>query len=75
LTFPRHHLADAAVRVLGPRFGLTPDYIAKHLGISFAVDNRRSVDELGLAERGSGTALGGEPARILTRRVRQPNTT
>ena len=44
-------LPDAAVRVLGPRFGLTPDYIAKHLGISFAVDNHRSVDELGLAYR------------------------
>jgi nucleoside-diphosphate-sugar epimerase len=48
---PRHRLPDAAVRVLGPRFGLTPDYIAKHLGISFAVDNHRSVDELGLVYR------------------------
>lgn len=48
---PRHRLPDAAVRVLGPRFGLTPDYIAKHLGISFAVDNHRSVDELGLTYR------------------------
>jgi NADPH:quinone reductase-like Zn-dependent oxidoreductase len=37
--------------VLGPRFGLTPDYIAKHLGISFAVDNHRSLDELGLVYR------------------------
>lgn len=51
LLIPRHHLPDAAVRVLGPRFGLTPDYIAKHLGIRFAVDNRRSVDELGLSYR------------------------
>ena len=48
---PRHRLPDAAVRVLGPRFGLTPDYIAKHLGISFAVDNHRSFDELGLVYR------------------------
>jgi nucleoside-diphosphate-sugar epimerase len=48
---PRHRVPDAAVRVLGPRFGLTPDYIARHLGISFAVDNHRSVDELGLAYR------------------------
>ncbi len=48
---PRHRVPDIAVRVLGPRFGLTPDYIAKHLGISFAVDNHRSVDELGLVYR------------------------
>ncbi|KAA1418307.1 NAD-dependent epimerase/dehydratase family protein [Mumia zhuanghuii] len=48
---PRHPVPDAAVRVLGPRFGLTPDYIAKHLGIRFAVDNSRSVAELGIAYR------------------------
>jgi nucleoside-diphosphate-sugar epimerase len=48
---PRHRVPDAAVRILGPRFGLTPDYIAKHLGISFAVDNHRSADELGLVYR------------------------
>ena len=48
---PRHRVPDSAVRVLGPRFGLTPDYIAKHLGIRFAVDNRRSVAELGVAYR------------------------
>jgi nucleoside-diphosphate-sugar epimerase len=48
---PRHTLPDLAVRVLGPRFGLTPDYIRKHLGIRFAVDNRRSVEELGITYR------------------------
>jgi hypothetical protein len=42
---------DWAVRVLGPRFGLTQDYIRKHLGIHFAVDNRRSVEELGISYR------------------------
>jgi nucleoside-diphosphate-sugar epimerase len=51
LLIPRHRVPDAAVRVLGPRFGLTRDYIAKHLGIRFAVDNRRSVAELGIACR------------------------
>ncbi|MGH3267167.1 MAG: NAD-dependent epimerase/dehydratase family protein, partial [Trebonia sp.] len=51
LLIPRHRLPDAAVRVLGPRFGLTHDYIVKHLGIRFAVDNRRSVDGLGLSYR------------------------
>ncbi|HEX2892696.1 MAG TPA: NAD-dependent epimerase/dehydratase family protein [Marmoricola sp.] len=51
LTMPRHQVPDVAVRVLGPRFGLTQDYIRKHLGIRFAVDNRRSVDELGIEYR------------------------
>jgi nucleoside-diphosphate-sugar epimerase len=51
LTVPRHSLPDLAVRVLGPRFGLNQDYIRKHLGIRFAVDNRRSVDELGISYR------------------------
>ncbi|GIF20419.1 nucleoside-diphosphate-sugar epimerase [Actinoplanes tereljensis] len=51
LRLPRHQVPDWAVRVLGPRFGLTPDYIRKHLGIRFPVDNHRSVDELGLTYR------------------------
>ena len=51
VTVPRHQVPDVAVRVLGPRFGLTQDYIRKHLGIRFAVDNHRSVDELSIAYR------------------------
>lgn len=51
LVVPRHRLPDAAVRVLGPRFGLSQDYIARHLGIRFAVDNHRSVEELGIVYR------------------------
>ncbi|AKU14728.1 NAD-dependent epimerase/dehydratase family protein [Luteipulveratus mongoliensis] len=48
---PRWQVPDAAVRVLGPRFGLTQDYIRKHLGIRFTVDNARSRDELGITYR------------------------
>ena len=48
---PRHPVPDAAVRVLGPHFGLTQDYISKHLGIRFDVDNHRSVEELGISYR------------------------
>jgi nucleoside-diphosphate-sugar epimerase len=48
---PRHRVPDWAVRVLGPRFGLTQEYIRNHLGIRFAVDNRRSIEELGLSYR------------------------
>jgi nucleoside-diphosphate-sugar epimerase len=48
---PRHTIPDWLVRLIGPAFGLTPDYIRKHLGIRFPVDNRRSIDELGIAYR------------------------
>ena len=48
---PRTALPHWPVRVLGPAFGLTQDYIRKHLGIRFQVDNSRSVHELGLAYR------------------------
>jgi nucleoside-diphosphate-sugar epimerase len=48
---PRHTIPDWVVRLIGPAFGLTPDYIRKHLGIRFPVDNRRSIDELGIAYR------------------------
>ena len=48
---PRHQVPDAVVRLIGPFFGLTQDYIRKHLGIRFKVDNQRSVDELGVVYR------------------------
>ncbi len=48
---PRHPVPDFAVRILGPRFGLTQDYIRKHLGVRFAVDNHRSIEELGITYR------------------------
>ena len=48
---PRTALPHWPVRILGPSFGLTQDYISKHLGIRFRVDNRRGVDELGLTYR------------------------
>ncbi|MFJ6388014.1 NAD-dependent epimerase/dehydratase family protein [Streptomyces sp. NPDC091972] len=48
---PRTALPHWPVRVLGPAFGLTQDYIRKHLGIRFRVDNSRSVRELGISYR------------------------
>jgi len=51
LRIPRTALPHWPVRVLGPAFGLTQDYIHKHLGIRFRVDNSRSVHELGLTYR------------------------
>jgi nucleoside-diphosphate-sugar epimerase len=51
LRLPRTRLPHWPVRVLGPAFGLTQDYIRGHLGIRFEVDNSRSVRELGLTYR------------------------
>ncbi|MEU6356621.1 NAD-dependent epimerase/dehydratase family protein [Streptomyces sp. NPDC047072] len=51
LRIPRTALPHWPVRVLGPAFGLTQDYIRKHLGIRFRVDNSRSTQELGIAYR------------------------
>ncbi|KAB2352366.1 NAD-dependent epimerase/dehydratase family protein [Actinomadura rudentiformis] len=48
---PAHRLPHWTVRILGPAFGLSSDYIRKHLGIRFTVDNDRSTTELGLAYR------------------------
>jgi len=48
---PRHRIPDWVVRLIGPAFGLTQDYIRKHLGIQFPVDNRRSIEELGIVYR------------------------
>ncbi|WP_316959565.1 NAD-dependent epimerase/dehydratase family protein [Streptomyces sp. TRM68367] len=51
LRLPRTRLPHWPVRVLGPAFGLTQDYIRGHLGIRFRVDNSRSVHELGITYR------------------------
>jgi nucleoside-diphosphate-sugar epimerase len=51
LRLPRTALPHWPVRILGPAFGLSQDYIRKHLGIRFRVDNRRSTEELGLTYR------------------------
>ncbi|MER6784878.1 NAD-dependent epimerase/dehydratase family protein [Streptomyces sp. NPDC000658] len=48
---PRTALPHWPVRLLGPAFGLSQTYIRNHLGIRFPVDNRRSVEELGLVYR------------------------
>ncbi|OIK04824.1 NAD-dependent epimerase/dehydratase family protein [Streptomyces monashensis] len=51
LRLPRTRLPHWPVRILGPAFGLTQDYISKHLGIRFRVDNSRGIRELGLTYR------------------------
>lgn len=51
LRLPRTRLPHWPVRILGPAFGLSQDYIRKHLGIRFRVDNHRSREELGVTYR------------------------
>lgn len=48
---PRYKLPDSLIKLLGPLFGLSADYLRKHLGIRFSVDNQRSIDELGVTYR------------------------
>lgn len=48
---PRNTVPDWVVRILGPRFGLTQQYIRNPLGIRFAVDNHRSIKELRVSYR------------------------
>ena len=51
LRLPRTRLPHWPVRVLGPAFGLSQEYIRKHLGIRFEVDNSRGRKELGIGYR------------------------
>ncbi|MFJ3667811.1 NAD-dependent epimerase/dehydratase family protein [Streptomyces sp. NPDC090106] len=48
---PRTRLPHWPVRILGPAFGLTQEYIRAHLGIRFRVDNSRGIRELGIGYR------------------------
>ena len=48
---PTWQIPDVIVRLVGPLFGLTQSYMTNHLGIRFALDNRRSREELGIAYR------------------------
>lgn len=48
---PRRPVPNWTIRILGPLFGLTQAYIRNHLGIRFTADNRRSIEELGIAYR------------------------
>jgi nucleoside-diphosphate-sugar epimerase len=48
---PKHQIPNFVVRLIGPLFGLTQDYMRKHLGIHFAVENQPSIDELGVVYR------------------------
>jgi nucleoside-diphosphate-sugar epimerase len=48
---PRGVIPGWLLRLLGPLFGLSRKYQDNHVGIRFSVDNRRSIEELGLRYR------------------------
>jgi nucleoside-diphosphate-sugar epimerase len=48
---PTYSVPNWLIRLIGPLFGLNADYLRKHLGIRFAIDNQRSIDELGITYR------------------------
>ncbi len=48
---PHYQLPHWVIRLVGPFFGLTQEYIRHHLGIRFTVDNHRSIEELGIVYR------------------------
>lgn len=48
---PKYQLPNWLVMTFGPWWGLGRDYMRKHLGIRFKIDNARSIRELGIAYR------------------------
>ncbi|KAJ0104057.1 hypothetical protein J7T55_006983 [Diaporthe amygdali] len=48
---PSFQLPTPLVRIVGPLFGLSQKWISGNLGVKFAVDNTRSISELGLNYR------------------------
>lgn len=48
---PSFQLPTALVRIVGPLFGLSQKWMSSNLGVKFAVDNTRSISELGLNYR------------------------
>jgi nucleoside-diphosphate-sugar epimerase len=51
LLLPKYRLPNWLVMTFGPWWGLRRDYMRKHLGIRFRIDNARSIRELGVIYR------------------------
>jgi nucleoside-diphosphate-sugar epimerase len=48
---PKRQIPAWVVKRIGPLFGLSQRYMRNHIGIRFAVDNHRSIRELGIVYR------------------------
>ncbi|KAJ9138085.1 Cinnamyl-alcohol dehydrogenase [Pleurostoma richardsiae] len=51
LWLPSWQLPTFIVRIVGPLFGLSQKWMSSNLGFRFVIDNRRSVEELGISYR------------------------
>jgi nucleoside-diphosphate-sugar epimerase len=54
---PKRQIPAWVVKAIGPLFGVSQRYMRNHIGIRFAVDNQRSIDELGIVYRPLGETL------------------
>ncbi|MCP1118252.1 NAD-dependent epimerase/dehydratase family protein [Robbsia andropogonis] len=51
IVLPRNQIPHVLVKLIGPFFGLSQQYIRNHVGIRFAIDNTRSIRDLGIVYR------------------------
>ncbi|KUI57857.1 Bifunctional dihydroflavonol 4-reductase/flavanone 4-reductase [Cytospora mali] len=51
ILIPNFQLPTSLVKIVGPLFGLSQKWMACNLGVRFAVDNTRSISELGVNYR------------------------
>lgn len=48
---PRLTIPKPVMKLAGPMFGLSRRYVENHVGVRFTLDNRRSIEELGIEYR------------------------
>lgn len=67
---PSRRLPAWLIKAIGPLFGLSRRYLRNHVGIRFAVDNRRSRELLGIVYRPLNDTLADHYASWLKQRER-----
>jgi len=67
---PKRQIPAWLIKMVGPMFGLSQEYMRNHIGIRFAVDNHRSIEELGIVYRPLNETLKDHYASWLEQRRR-----
>ena len=67
---PKRQIPAWLIKIVGPMFGLSQEYMRNHIGIRFAVDNHRSIEELGIVYRPLNETLKDHYASWLEQRRR-----
>jgi nucleoside-diphosphate-sugar epimerase len=67
---PKRQIPGWLIKMVGPMFGLSQEYMRNHIGIRFAVDNHRSIEELGIVYRPLDETLKDHYASWLEQRRR-----